>query len=138
VYNKTSELYILNLETMEVYPFPYNSYDVDSYHTWSADGRWFVFTSKRMDGLSARPFIAYFSESGEAFRPFVMPQKDPRFYDSFLNNYNVPELVSGPVTTNRNKLLKAALSEPRPVKFDATVDVDALSGATHFEQTQLH
>jgi Tol biopolymer transport system component len=138
VYNKTSELYILNLETMAVYPFPYNSDEVDSYHTWSANGRWFVFTSKRMDGLCARPFVAYFSETGEASRPFVMPQKDPRFYDSFLNNYNVPELVSGSVITNRNKLLKAALGEPRPVKFDATVDVDALSGATHFEKTQLH
>jgi hypothetical protein len=91
-----------------------------------------------MDGLCARPFIAYFSETGEASRPFVMPQKDPRFYDSFLNNYNVPELVSGSVITNRNKLLKAALSEPRPVKFDPTVDVDALSGATHFEKVQLH
>jgi hypothetical protein len=138
VYNKTSELALLNLETMEVTPFQYNSNDVDSYHTWSANGRWFVFTSKRIDGLCARPFIAYFNENGEASRPFVMPQKDPRFYDSFLNNYNVPELVSGSVIRNRNKLLKAALGEPRPVKFDTTVDVDALSGATYIEQAQLH
>ena len=138
VYNKTSELYVLNLETMAVYPFPYNSNEVDSYHSWSANGRWFVFTSKRIDGLCARPFIAFFGENGEASRPFVMPQKDPRFYDSFLNNYNVPELVTGSVITNRNKLLKAASGESRPVKFDETVDVDALSGATHFEQVQLH
>jgi hypothetical protein len=138
VYNKTSELYILNLETMQVYPFPYNSNDVDSYHAWSANGRWFVFTSKRLDGLCARPFIAYFDKSGKAFRPFVMPQKDPRFYDSFLNNYNVPELVTGSVITNRNQLLKAALSNPRPVTFDETVDLDALSGATHFEPVPLH
>jgi hypothetical protein len=138
VYNKTSDLYILNMETMEVYPFPYNSNDVDSYHSWSANGRWFVFTSKRIDGLCARPFIAHFNENGEASRPFVMPQKDPRFYDSFLNNYNVPELVSGSVITHRNKLLKAASGESRPVKFDESVDVDALSGATHFEQVRLH
>jgi hypothetical protein len=138
VYNKTSELYILNLETLVVNPFPFNSNDVDSYHSWSSNGRWFVFTSKRMDGLCARPFIAYFDVNGEAFRPFVMPQKDPRFYDSFLNNYNVPELVSGSVIKNRNKLLKAASGEPRPVKFDETVELDALSGATHFEKVTLH
>jgi len=67
-----------------------------------------------------------------------MPQKDPRFYDSFLNNYNVPELVSGSVIKGRNKLLKAASGEPRQVKFDETVELDALSGATHFEQGSLH
>ena len=123
---------------MTVTPFGFNSNDVDSYHSWSSNGRWFVFTSKRTDGLCARPFIAYFDENGQASRPFLLPQKDPRFYDSFLNNYNVPELVSGPVVSHRNRLLKAALDEPRPVSFDPDVELDALSGAPHFAQVTLH
>jgi hypothetical protein len=138
IYNKTSDLYILNLETHSVYSFPFNSNDVDSYHTWSGNGRWVVFSSKRIDGLCARPFICYFNEKGEASKPFVMPQRDPEFYNSFLNNYNVPELVNGAPDKNRNHLLKAALGDPKPVNFDATVELDALSGATHFDQGLVH
>ncbi|MBN1416394.1 MAG: PD40 domain-containing protein [Bacteroidales bacterium] len=137
IYNKTSELYLLNLETNETYPFPFNSNDVDSYHSWSHNGRWIVFSSKRIDGLCARLFISYFDENGKFGRPFVLPQKNPRFYDTFISNYNVPELVTGSVVLNRNKLLKAAAGGSEPVKFDETVEVDALSGATRFEQVLI-
>ncbi|MBN2519320.1 MAG: PD40 domain-containing protein, partial [Bacteroidales bacterium] len=93
IYNKTSELYIMNLETKEYLPFAFNSNAVDSYHTWSKNGRWFVFSSKRIDDLCSRPFICYFDENGKTYKPFVLPQKDPQFYNTFIKNYNVPELV---------------------------------------------
>jgi hypothetical protein len=132
IYNVTSDLYIMNLETKEYYPFPFNSNTVDSYHSWSSNGRWFVFSSKRANGLCARPYISYFDENGKTYKPFLLPQKDPRFYYSFINNYNVPELVKTTVSVNRSKLLKTVISDPMNAEFDRNVDLDALSGATRF------
>jgi hypothetical protein len=132
IYNVTSDLYILNLETKEYYPFPFNSNSVDSYHSWSSNGRWFVFSSKRSNGLCARPYISYFDESGKAYKPFLLPQKDPRFYYSFINNYNVPEMVKSSVSVNRSKLLETVINDPLNAEFDRNVELDALSGATRF------
>ena len=132
IYNVTSDLYIMNLETGEYYPFPYNSNSVDSYHSWSSNGRWFVFSSKRSNGLCARPYISYFDKEGKSYKPFLLPQKDPRFYYSFINNYNVPELIKSSVSVNRNKLLETVISDPLDTEFDSNVDLDALSGATRF------
>lgn len=76
-----------------------NSDDVDSYHSWSANGKWIVFSSKRLDGLWARPFIASFDPgSGRFGKPFVVPQKDPLYYNDFMKTYNIPELVSRKIT----------------------------------------
>ncbi|MBD5324205.1 MAG: cytochrome C biosynthesis protein [Bacteroides sp.] len=76
-----------------------NSNDVDSYHSWAPNGRWVVFSSKRMDGLWARPFIASFDPSTGRFgRPFPVPQDEPRFYDDFMKTFNVPELIARPIT----------------------------------------
>ncbi len=132
IYNVTSDLYIMNLETGEYFPFPYNSNSVDSYHSWSSNGRWFVFSSKRSDGLCARPYISYFDKNGKSYKPFVLPQKDPRFYYSFVNNYNIPELIKASVSVNRNKLLETVIGDPQNVAFDRNVDLDALSGASRF------
>ncbi|MDE6093925.1 MAG: cytochrome C biosynthesis protein, partial [Muribaculaceae bacterium] len=58
-----------------------------------------VFSSKRLDGLWARPFIASFDPATGRFgRPFVVPQKDPLYYDDFMKTYNIPELVSRKIT----------------------------------------
>jgi hypothetical protein len=138
IYNSTSDLYLLNLETNQFFPFPYNSIDVDSYHSWSRTGKWVVFSSKRIDGLCTRPFFTHIDQNGKFSKPFVMPQKDPLFYQSFKNNYNVPELVNGAVTINKSELLKVAREKSIPSVFDTNVDVDGLSGASKIEQTVLH
>lgn len=76
-----------------------NSDNIESYHSWSSDGRWFVFSSKRMDGLWARPFIASFDpETGIAGKPFPVPQESADFYRMFTKTYNIPELITGPIT----------------------------------------
>jgi Tol biopolymer transport system component len=138
IYNSTSDLYLMNLGSREISPFPYNSNEVESYHSWSQNGRWIVFSSKRIDGLCTRPFFTHIDKNGKFSKPFVMPQKDPLFYNSFKNNYNVPELVNGAVKVNKSELLKVAMSNSVPVIFDPTVDVDGLSGASKIEQTVLH
>ncbi|HPR32101.1 MAG TPA: hypothetical protein PLK12_08395 [Prolixibacteraceae bacterium] len=138
IYNPSSDLWILDLKTGEYDSYPYNSDDVDSYHSWSQNSRWVVFSSKRSDGLCTRPYFFHIDEKGQTTKPFVLPQKDPDFYRRFKNNYNVPELFTSAVKTNRMNLLMKAKGEAQDVGFDPKVDVNALSGATRIEPSLLH
>ena len=69
----------------------------DTYHSWSSNSRWFVFASKRDDGLYGKPYFCYVDRLGHAHKPFVLPQQDPQFYDMNLKSFNVPELGRGPL-----------------------------------------
>ncbi len=122
IHHPQSDLNLLNLETGEYRKMEINSPHTESYHSFSSGGHWFVFTSKRLDGLFARPFFSYLDEKGRASKPFVLPQKDPAFYHTFIKNYNIPELLRGPVTISplslRNKVIQPAV----PARLDASVD----------------
>ena len=126
-----SDLYLLDIETGKYNrPDNLNSDNVESYHSWSRNGRWIVFASKRMNGLCSRPYFSYFDDNGKTHKPFVLPQKDPGFYDTYLRNYNIPEMVSTPVTINKWDLIKKVNGKALNAEFDKNVDIDALSGAT--------
>ena len=64
----------------------------DSYHSWSSNSRWFVFASKRGDGQYGKPYFCHLDADGRATKPFVLPQKDSRFYDFTVKSFNVPDL----------------------------------------------
>lgn len=71
---------------------------VDSWHSWSRNSRWLVFSSKRDDGIHTRPFFVHIDTEGHATKPFVLPLEDaPAAYDLDMECYNLPELVTGPV-----------------------------------------
>ena len=74
-----------------------NSDKSDTYHSWSSDARWFVFASKRGDGLYGKPWFSHVSPDGTVTRPFLLPQKNPHFYDTMLRSFNVPDLGNAPV-----------------------------------------
>lgn len=99
IWHPESDLWLMDMENGSMRSADeINSDDVDSYHSWSSDGKWVVFSSKRLDGLWARPFIASFNPAtGQFGKPFVVPQKDPLYYDDFMKTYNIPELVTGPI-----------------------------------------
>ena len=126
----SSDLYMLDLKTRKYRKLDINSDHSESFHSWSSNSRWFVFASKRKDGLCSRLYFSYVDTMGNAYKPFLMPQKDPVFHDTYIMNYNVPELIDGPATVSHWKLMQAAQKEPLQAKFDPTVDIDALSGAT--------
>jgi hypothetical protein len=130
----SSDLYILDLETKQYRKPNINSEHSESYHSWSSNSRWFVFASKRKDSLCSRLYFSYVDTLGNVYKPFLMPQKDPTFYDTYIMNYNVPELIDGPVKVSHWKLMQTAHEEPIQSKFDSTVNVDALSGATKIEK----
>lgn len=69
----------------------------DTYHSWSSDGTWFVFASKRGDGLYGKPYFSHVAPDGTVTKPFLLPQKNPHFYDIMLRSFNVPDLGNAPV-----------------------------------------
>ncbi|HPG42154.1 MAG TPA: cytochrome C biosynthesis protein [bacterium] len=110
IYRPESDLYLLDLESGENRRLSVNSERTESYHSWSGNGRWIVFSSKRQDGIMARPFFSYFDSDGEAHKPFMLPQEDPGFYDTFLKTYNLPEFVAGPITATPQQLTRLAFA----------------------------
>jgi hypothetical protein len=85
-----------------------NSNDTESYHSWSHNSRWLVFSSRRDDGLYTRPYITYIDENGKAHKPFMLPQEDPDFYRSFMFSYNIPEFIKGEVKIDSKTLINIA------------------------------
>lgn len=122
IHHAASDLYLLNLKNGEYHKMDINSPESESYHGFSSDGHWFVFSSKRMDGLFTRPFFSYLDDNGKASKPFVLPQENPEFYTSFIKNYNIPELITGKVTVSPQALRDKVLEEAVQTKLDPSVD----------------
>lgn len=122
IHHPDADIYLLDLQSGKYEKMNINSARTDSYHCWSSTGRWFVFSSKRMDGLFTRPFFCYFDKNGKVSKPFVLPQRDPLFYDNFLKNYNIPELIDGAVEPSPFDLRDVIMGEPHPVKLNEKVD----------------
>ena len=94
IWHKSSDLYVKDLQTGEMWKLKKaNSSDVDSYHSWSSNGRWIVFSTRRDDGNYTRLYMTYFDKSGKDHKAFMLPQKDPTQNLRLLKSYNVPELT---------------------------------------------
>ena len=52
-------------------------------------------------------YFSYIDDEGHAQKPFLLPQKDPAFYDDFLNFYGLPEFMVEPVSVSENDLVNA-------------------------------
>ena len=82
-----------------------NSDDTESFHNWSSNSRWFVFSSRRGDGLYTRLYLASMDENGKISKPFLLPQEDPEtYYDRSVYSYNVPDFVNAPICWTRKYL----------------------------------
>jgi hypothetical protein len=130
VYQPSSDLYIIDLERARTDgKFEYRKLDVnsqtsESWHSWSSNSRWIAFSSKRMHGAFTRTYFSHVDPNGMASKPFVLPQKDPDYYESCLRTFSVPELVVEPIRTTKEVLGKVARG-----KVDKVVDVP-ISSAT--------
>ncbi|KAA6327045.1 Protein TolB [termite gut metagenome] len=110
IWHKENDLYLLDLENGKIANMAnINSVESDSYHSWSSNGRWLVFGSRRLDGMFTRLFICYFDVSGIAHTPFLLPQKDPLYYDYSLKSYNIPEFISGKIKIPVRQFVKTIL-----------------------------
>jgi len=98
IWHQESDLYFVNIATKQMSKPDLNSPQSESFHSWSSNGRWIVFSSRRIDGRFTRPYISYFDEQGTAHKPFVLPQKDPDFYLTFFEIVQRARAVDRPHT----------------------------------------
>lgn len=118
IWHKDSDLYMFDIRSGKHYPLDTaNSPDSESYHSWSSNSRWIIFSSRRMDGLYTRLFISYIDDEGQAHKPFVIPQKETGFYHRFMKSYNVPEFITGKVKDNRRRFSAMAKETGTDVTF---------------------
>lgn len=99
IWHKESDLWLIDVETNEMHPLEEaNSDDADSYHNWSADSHWFVFTSRRENGLYSLLYLSCVDGEGKATKPFLLPQEDPKgYYSGSVYSFNTPDFTSQPV-----------------------------------------
>jgi hypothetical protein len=121
IYRQSSDLYIMDLQTHQYYKPDVNSDKTESYHSWSGNSHWFVFSSKRRDGVCARPYFSYVDDNGKAYKPFLLPQENPEFYESIIKTFNLPELIKEPVKFNPQEFSEAAISKSIKAKLDPKI-----------------
>ena len=118
IWHHDADLWMLDLQTGEVRNMEeINSPDTESYHSWSSNGRWVLFSSRRYDGNYTRPFIAHIDGNGRGSKPFELPCADPDYHRQFLKSYNVPEFMRGPVTICPQQFADALKQDAEPVKY---------------------
>jgi Tol biopolymer transport system component len=131
IHQKSSDVYLLDLDTREHRRLDAVCSELsESYPRWSSSGRWFTFVSNRRDGMSALPYMAYFDTEGQAHKAFVLPQKDPAFFDTFIDTYNVVEPVKSRVSISAFKLAQGMQQPATDARFPEPPEVDAYTGAT--------
>ncbi|MFO7669497.1 MAG: hypothetical protein R6W31_07545 [Bacteroidales bacterium] len=130
IYNKDADLYLYNKKAGTITKPEINSEFAESYPSWSCNGSWLMFVSKRDDGHFSQVWFSHMDENGSAGKPFVLPQKDPDFYKDYLYNYNRPEFISGKVKQTPRQWLSIARTKAIPSTFDEASSVTISSGAT--------
>ena len=119
IWHKESDLWLLEVATGRMFPLEgANSPDADSYHNWSAGSHWFVFTSRRENGLYSLLYLSCVDGEGRATKPFLLPQKNPKaYYLNSIYSYNTPDFTSRSVELDSRKAARAIESVERvPVR----------------------
>lgn len=93
-----SELIIFDLKDFSYrYADELNSPFAESFHCWSSNGKWLMFSTRREDGVHTRLYFSHIDENGHFSKPFALPQRDPEFNREFLNAFNIGEFMKEPV-----------------------------------------
>jgi Tol biopolymer transport system component len=119
IWHKETDLWSFNLSSLKAKKLDLNSEFSDSYHSWSSNSRWLVFSSKRDDGLTTRPYIAYIDENGNSGKPFLIPRKNPDFYNGYLKSFNVPEFSGTKIRFRPGKIYRSSRDESVPASWTA-------------------
>ena len=117
IWHPEADLQLLDLQTGVIDTLAIvNSAKSDTYHSWSSNSRWFVFASKRDDGLYGKPYFCYVDSAGQAHKPFCLPQRHPSFYDNTLKSFNAPELGRGRLPFGPDDVARAMKLEAEPFR----------------------
>ena len=98
IWHGEADLWMYDVESKEAFPAEIlNSEKAESYHSWSSNGKWVIFGSRRLDGRYTRVYIAHYKGNGEFDKPFLLPQKNFKHNTLRLKSYNIPEFIKGEV-----------------------------------------
>jgi len=105
IWHKEADLWLLNMVTGLCFEAEaLNSQSTESYHSWSSNGRWLVFSSRRLDDRYTRLFISHFDTEGGFTKPFLLPQEDPEHGTIRLKSYNIPEFIKGDASGREKRI----------------------------------
>jgi Tol biopolymer transport system component len=115
IWHPESDLWMMNLESGDSFPLDNaNSTDAESFHNWSLNSRWIVFTSRRDDGLYTKLYLAHIREDGRADKAFCLPQYNPQEYDAeTIWSFNTPDFSIAPICLEKKNLYNQILSRNR-------------------------
>ena len=110
-----ADLWLMDIKTGESKELKeLNSNWSESYHNWSDNSHWFVYSSKREDGMYAQLYIASIDDNGNVTKPFLLPQRNPReFYDNMMYSYNVPDFTKTKVDIDAHEFRSKLLDKKR-------------------------
>ena len=113
--HKEAELWLMDLQTGETRPIDeVNSPYSESFHNWSGNSRWFLFSSRREDGLYVQVYLSSIDENGHCTKPFLLPQKNPRkYYHSTLYSFNAPDFTRERVRFDTRGVYHEVFSDER-------------------------
>ena len=119
IWHHSADLWMLDLEKRSFRPLnEINSSDTESYHSFTPDGHWMVFSSRRDDGAYTRPYFTHFDATTGTFtKPFILPQEDPAHHDRRMFSYNIPEFATGPITRSPKEIRRLAEQPAADAKF---------------------
>jgi hypothetical protein len=114
---RDADLWMMDLQTRRTWPLEaVNSSETESFHNWSSNSHWFVYASKVEDTMYTRLYLSSITDEGQATKPFLLPQKNPRkFYHALFDAYNVPDFTRQPVELDINEARKKFESGEREV-----------------------
>jgi len=115
IWHPEADLWMMNMETGETYPLDeVNSEDAESFHNWSLNSRWILFTSRRDDGLYTQLYFAHIDQDGKASKPFRLPQKNPKEYDvERVNSFNTPDFAKSPIDLTKGEIYQRLMNQER-------------------------
>lgn len=98
IWHRDSDLWMIDLINGRMWtPAELNSPEVESYHSWSSNGKWVIFSTRREDGAFTRLYFAHVDSNGKFSKPFALPQRRPDFNRTFMYSFNIPEFMKEPV-----------------------------------------
>ena len=115
IWHQESDQWLLDLQTGEARELKeINSDEADSYHNWSLNSRWIVFTSRRDDGLYSRLYLASIDDQGRLSKPFMLPQRHPKeYYGESIYSFNTPDFTKTKVTLDAHQAGREIASDKR-------------------------
>ena len=120
IWHPEADLWMMDLASGETYPLAEaNSTDAESFHNWSLNSRWILFTSRRDDGQYTQLYFAHIGKNGKASKPFRLPQKNPKEYDvESVYSFNTPDFAKSPIDLiNRDIYQRLKNTERRSTTF---------------------